>query len=298
MIEIARNIGLNARAIKVDLPVLNKVVLPCILHWDFNHFVVLERVKRGKFEIVDPASGRRTVNGNAISNHFTGVALELTPLPSFHKEPESIETASDKFEMLPLKAFTRPIAQFIALSIVALLFMLLSPLAVQIVVDDVIVKNDNELLIVVAAVFFGANLIGALATYLQDLHILRHSSLARISLTHQFLDRLLLHGWAHYSKRNLGGFVAQYNSLAYLVSFVVQNIGGMITNLLFVIILTLILFLIEPSICLDCIGTEPSRRWYKNRAFETGANPPEQRCDAEIGRRSIFRRNDARDFIC
>ena len=67
---------------------IGKLRLHCILHWDLNHFVVLSKVSGGKATILDPAIGKRVLPFSEVSDHFTGVALELTPgTVSSHRRP-------------------------------------------------------------------------------------------------------------------------------------------------------------------------------------------------------------------
>ena len=88
LMRIADRFGLHSRPVKLDLPALAKLSLPCVLHWDFNHFVVL--VKAGEKDILihDPARGARKLTLDEASRHFTGVALELTPAATFEKRDE------------------------------------------------------------------------------------------------------------------------------------------------------------------------------------------------------------------
>ena len=62
------------------------------LHWDLNHFVVLTKVsgkgQSAKFSINDPAVGKRTLNSEEFSKHFTGICLELTPTNKFEVKQE------------------------------------------------------------------------------------------------------------------------------------------------------------------------------------------------------------------
>ena len=62
MVTIAADLGLAPRAVRLDLHELGKLKLPAILHWDLNHFVVLESVGSGKAVILDPSAGRKTVS--------------------------------------------------------------------------------------------------------------------------------------------------------------------------------------------------------------------------------------------
>jgi ATP-binding cassette subfamily B protein RaxB len=86
MVRIASSLGLTTRALRLDLHELRNLRLPCVLHWDLRHFVVLERVATNHATIVDPARGRRRVPLSEFSSSFTGVALEAWPGSDFERQ--------------------------------------------------------------------------------------------------------------------------------------------------------------------------------------------------------------------
>jgi len=76
--------GLEVKAFRCSAEHLSsKGSFPCILFWNFNHFLVLEGFERGKAFLSDPASGRRSVDWEEFQSSFTGVVLELRPGPNF-----------------------------------------------------------------------------------------------------------------------------------------------------------------------------------------------------------------------
>jgi len=86
--QIAETMGMTARGVQVPLQSLGKLRLPAVLHWDMNHFVVLTRVSGRKLTIHDPARGKRVLNLDEASRHFTGVAMEFTPTGAFERKDE------------------------------------------------------------------------------------------------------------------------------------------------------------------------------------------------------------------
>src|SRR5205823_15023145 len=86
--RIAGQMQLNPRALRAEMEHLPQLQLPCVLHWDLNHFVVLTQVSHGKAVIHDPARGVRHVVLDELSKHFTGVVLELTPAADFRPRVE------------------------------------------------------------------------------------------------------------------------------------------------------------------------------------------------------------------
>ena len=92
LIRVAQRLGFSARPVRLDMEHMGQLRLPCILHWDFNHFVVLSKIKGQRATVLDPARGERSVTLAEASAHFTGVALELAPTKEFQirKAPPSI----------------------------------------------------------------------------------------------------------------------------------------------------------------------------------------------------------------
>jgi ATP-binding cassette subfamily B protein RaxB len=83
LVRIADQIGLASRPLRLELDELSLLKVPCILHWDLNHFVVLKSVSRTNIVIHDPGAGIRCLPLSEVSKHFTGIALELTPTGGF-----------------------------------------------------------------------------------------------------------------------------------------------------------------------------------------------------------------------
>ena len=86
LVGIASTMRLATRAVRADLPHLKRLRLPCMLHWDHSHFVVLTAVGRRRVVIHDPAVGRRSVPMQEVSKRFTGVVLEAWPADGFERK--------------------------------------------------------------------------------------------------------------------------------------------------------------------------------------------------------------------
>ncbi|WP_312032616.1 cysteine peptidase family C39 domain-containing protein, partial [Vibrio crassostreae] len=85
LIECAEEIKLSGRAVQLELDELKQLNMPCILHWNLNHFVVLKSVKGSKVVIHDPANGVMHLTLSDVNKKFTGIALELSPTHDFQK---------------------------------------------------------------------------------------------------------------------------------------------------------------------------------------------------------------------
>lgn len=83
--EAATHYGLDAHVFRREPETITDLPMPQIIHWCFNHFVVLERVRGGNFHIVDPAQGRMVVSRAQFGRCFTGLTLAFEPGPDFVK---------------------------------------------------------------------------------------------------------------------------------------------------------------------------------------------------------------------
>jgi NHLM bacteriocin system ABC transporter peptidase/ATP-binding protein len=87
ILKAARHHGMIAKGAQVeDISLLSHLDSPMILFWEFDHFVVLERISNGRFYLNDPASGRRWVDHEHFNKAFTGIVLLLEPGPDFRKQ--------------------------------------------------------------------------------------------------------------------------------------------------------------------------------------------------------------------
>lgn len=152
LIGIADQLGLASRPLRCELDELPRLRAPCILHWDFNHFVVLKSVGRAAVVIHDPAEGVRRLSFDQVSRHFTGVALEVTPAGGF-------ETAAPQPRVRirallgQVTGMRRSLGQLLLLAFAIEVFQLLSPLFLGLTVDHAIVSADRKLLLTLALGF-------------------------------------------------------------------------------------------------------------------------------------------------
>lgn len=152
LLEIAADMKMHGRAVRVELGEMARLKTPCILHWELNHFVVLVKADRSGVVVNDPALGRRRYSLEETSRRFSGVALELSPRADFEQKEEKTKLDLSAFfsgQQGILGAF----AQVLLLSLVLESFSILTPLLNQWLIDDVLITSDvNLLLVLVAAV--------------------------------------------------------------------------------------------------------------------------------------------------
>ncbi|KXV35830.1 ABC transporter [Gluconobacter thailandicus] len=149
LMKIADLFGLNARPVKLDLPALGQLPLPCVLHWDFNHFVVLVALKGDEALVHDPARGARRLSLEDMSRHFTGVAIELMPAAKFEKRDDrQFLKIGDMFRNV--SSLKSSILALAGLSIGLELISLFNPMLTQAIIDEVLATGDRSLLQTIA----------------------------------------------------------------------------------------------------------------------------------------------------
>jgi ATP-binding cassette subfamily B protein RaxB len=152
MALLAEQLGLKARALRLEPEHLPQLKLPAVLHWDMNHFVVLKSVGRRTFVIHDPARGVLRMSAKPVADHFTGIAVEFSPMEHF--------TPVHRERRLPLThlfrgagAMLRQCVQIVLLSLFMEALLLVAPWYLQIAVDDVIPRGDTRVLFLLAGAF-------------------------------------------------------------------------------------------------------------------------------------------------
>ncbi|WP_440876483.1 peptidase domain-containing ABC transporter [Thalassotalea sp. PLHSN55] len=221
LIELGDSLGLASRALQCPIDEAHKLATPCILHWDLNHFVVLTKVsgkgshptKGAKFSINDPAMGKRTLNTEEFSKHFTGICLELTPTSKFEVKEEQ---AQMKFTQLwsSMSGLKLGLVKLIGLSLVLQLFALMTPYYMQWVVDEVLISFDKPLLTVLAIGFALIAIISVVTNAVRSWLILRLSSLLNMQMGVNLLRHLLRLPMNYFESRHIGDIVSRFGSLA------------------------------------------------------------------------------------
>ncbi|RUR72216.1 peptidase domain-containing ABC transporter [Chlorogloeopsis fritschii PCC 9212] len=173
----AETIGFNARQVKATpqlIDRLNQAPLPAIIHWKGYHWVVLYGQKGKKYVIADPAVGIRYLTRKELVEGWgNGVMLLLMPDDSrFYEQPEDKVGGFGRYlkRVLPYRAI---LAQAIAINIAIGLLSLVSPLMMQLLTDDVLVRGDTQLLTVVAIGTIAMNLFSSAIALVQS-HLIGH----------------------------------------------------------------------------------------------------------------------------
>jgi len=212
LIRIADQLHLASRPVRVDLNELSKLSLPAVLHWDFNHFVVLTQVKRGVATLNDPAKGMLNLPYTEVSKHFTGIALELAPTQAF--TPKTERQQIKLFRLIgQLDGASSATLQIILLAAAIEVFAIVAPFFMQLVVDNAVVARDSNLLTVLGLGFLLLALIQTTITALRSWVVMVLSTSVNLQMMSNLFGHLLQLPMSFFEKRHLGDIVSRFESL-------------------------------------------------------------------------------------
>jgi ATP-binding cassette subfamily B protein len=247
ILDTAERYGLTGRGIKVDVSQVKLLKPGTILHWEFNHFVVFERVvKGGAVRIVDPATGPRDVRIDEFGKCFTGVAIELITTDRFTKtKAEKGRLKRYVRELMSEKGlFTRVIIISLALRLIALAM----PLMTGMIIDRVVPRSDYDLLYVCLAAIGGMTLFNLLSEVIR-MHLLLH---LRISLdtrmTLGFLDHMVSLPFSFFQRRSTGDLMMRVESNGTVREIVTSKSMSAVIDGLFVLLYAAVIFYVSPTL--------------------------------------------------
>lgn len=255
--NICKSLNMDTKAYKVKANDLNHVKLPAILHYNSKHFVVLEKIRGDTFFIVDPDQGREKVTKSEMSSLFSGYILIPYPNKSFQtNKPRPLWKPYLKL----LLECRRNLIIMLLVSIILQVFVLLSPILTQYIIDSSI-SNHNilsfssiSLAIVIAfLMYFG-------------FYILRNEISIQlfkyldIQLSWKYFSHLMNIPFSFFQSRNSGDLLYRFSNLRSLRNILSSQIMQSILDIILIVTifcymlyvsmeLTLIMLLLTVVLC-------------------------------------------------
>lgn len=231
IMEIGGQMGFMCRPLRLDLEHLGELQLPCIVHWNLNHFVVLKRVRKRAVTVFDPAFGKRLLPLSEFSQHFTGIALELSPnadmRPSQPAPAIAISQLTGK-----IIGLWRALGLVLLLSLALQVLVLLAPFFMQWIADHVLLAADRDLLTVLGVGFGLSLLLQVGIAMVRGWAVIHLSSRLSLQWTGNVFGHLIRLPLDFYEKRHLGDITSRMGSLQAIqrtltTSFVEAVIDGL-----------------------------------------------------------------------
>ena len=228
VVKAARNYGLIAKGLRVEPDGLRSLKMPCILHWNFNHFLVLEGFKNGKVWINDPAAGKRVISEEELDMAFTGVVLTFEPAPDF--KPIGMEPQLYKALFTRLKGSEMILTMVCIAGLFLVVPGLVIPTFSSIFIDDILLGGKDYWL---RALVWGMVITGTLQvvlTYIKSQYLLKMQTKIAIITSGKFLWHVLRLPVQFFSQRYAGDISQRMQSNDSVAAFLSGQLASTAIN--------------------------------------------------------------------
>jgi ATP-binding cassette, subfamily B, bacterial len=245
----AQHFGLLVKAYALEPDDLESITLPAIVHWGFNHFVVVEKKSPGKVSIVDPAFGRQHVTAQTFDENFTGVALTFERGPLFNRAG----AAGDNLWLSYVKTILRMprsanlFAQVIAASILIQLLALALPLFTKLLIDRILPFKLAGLLHILGAGIVVILLAHVLIGYLRESLLLYLRGRLDAQLMVGFVEHLLSLPFRFFQQRASGDLLMRLESSTLIRETVTGNALSIVLDAGFMLTYVVVLLTLQTT---------------------------------------------------
>lgn len=261
--DAAGTLGLKTAAARVSTDELRSLPLPCILHWNQNHFTVLHRVTKRRFHVADPGKGRRAFSRGEFEKHWLstesegqtkGIALFFEPTEEFRDKPceetDTKEKRSFRFLFRRMGAFRTYLLQIVLGLLLVSGLQLVIPFLTQTVVDTGIRFKDIGF---IRLILFGQLMVilGRTVTDFIRRRLLLHVSMrVNISLLSDFFAKLLRLPMRFFDTKLSGDLLQRMSDHARVQTFLTDQVLGIAFTLISFVVFGIVLLCYDPLIFL------------------------------------------------
>jgi ATP-binding cassette, subfamily B, bacterial CvaB/MchF/RaxB len=255
LIDLSSELHLAPRALRLELNELQNLSLPAILHWDLNHYVVLKEVSGNKVTIFDPALGKRTMSRDKVSQHFTGVALELTPTTEF-KPVDSRVIVKLSALWGRLVNYRGTVVQVLVLSLLLQITALALPYFMLLTIDEAIGQNDTNLMWLLAFGFGFVYLFNNGIKALRSWVVLTLGQSISFQLTGNIVRHMMRLPTRYFESRHVGDLMSRLESAGPIQSILTQGLVNAVIDAILTITTLVVMAMISvPMMLIVLVAT-------------------------------------------
>ncbi|GAB2592038.1 peptidase domain-containing ABC transporter [Spirosoma areae] len=220
LMEVAESFGFRAEGYELDYPYLQQIQLPCIAHYEGQHFVVVYEATDTHVRVADPAFGKTRYTKDEFCNKWSGIVLEVKPTEQFHQRTELQEAARQHKQQkasvfrqlyLPiLKEGKRPLLEVFLFSLVLELVGLVLPLFTQTMLDNVLINQNRKLLVGILAGLLLVFVVQVVLTYARSMLMMHYRFRFETEFMGMFFERLISLKQTYYDNRKREEFMARF----------------------------------------------------------------------------------------
>ncbi|MEI6157771.1 MAG: cysteine peptidase family C39 domain-containing protein, partial [Atribacterota bacterium] len=210
MMKAARSYGLEAKGYRKDPQEVKEMPGPMIVHWNFNHFVVLLGFRKGKAYLNDPSCGPRSVSEEEFDQSFTGIILSFTPRPEFQKsgrKPSLIRALEKR-----LRGSRVALVYVILVGVALVIPGLLIPVFSKVFIDNILLGSNRDWFFPLLLGMGLTAVLRGVLTRIQQYYLLRMETKIALTTSGQFLWHILRLPVEFFSQRYAGDLCSRMQS--------------------------------------------------------------------------------------
>ncbi len=254
VVKAARSYGLDARGYRYETEQLVEMgTFPCIVHWNFNHFVVCRGFKKGKAYLNDPAKGEVVVSMEEFDNAFTGICLCFEPTEGF--QPVGAPASIAAFAKGRLKG-SKTALLFVAITAtISSILGMVSPVLSQIFTDRLLTHESPEWFAPFMAIFIGVSLISAIISAFNAIFLLKVEGKMDVVSSTSFIWKILRMPMEFFSQRMAGDIVTRASSNAQVAQSIVGMLAPLAINFAMLIVYLVVMVSYSPLLAAIGVGS-------------------------------------------
>jgi len=233
IVKAARQYNMEAKGFRCEIETLEGMEMPLIVFWEFNHFVVLEGIDKGKVYINDPGMGKRVLSIKEFDDSFTGVVLSIKPGKGFKPTGKKNKTAESLGKRLKN---SKPILAFLILLGIALIVPgLLVPMFSRIFIDDILVGNNYHWIFGLTAGMAATAVFRGVLVWIQKEYLLRFRTKLALVFSSDFFMHILKLPIDFFEQRNSGEISNRIKLNGVLADILTGKVAEIVLDLLLIV---------------------------------------------------------------
>ena len=250
----ARSYGFEAQGYRCEVDSLRQeVALPCIIHWNFNHFVVLDGF-RGRYAYInDPARGEVKVPMEEFDNAFTGVCLQITPGPDF--KPGGKPKSTLEFARKRLKGAGVAVAFVLLSTVISYLFGIINPIFSRFFMDRLLTGENRELLMPFVGLMAVLGVAQVTVAWVQAIYSRKIDGKMSVVGSSEYMWKILRMPMEFFSQRMAGDILQRQNTNATIAGTLVNTFTPLLLNTIMMVFYLVVMIKLSPLLTLIGIVT-------------------------------------------
>lgn len=253
IMRAAKKYGFECHGYRKEPKDLKKLTPPCIIHWNFNHFVVFEGFK-GKYAYInDPAMGRRKLTMEKLDDSFTGIVLTFKPTPSFQKEKKPKTLV--QFVKSRLQGQYGVLGKLLFTGLLLVFPGLLLPVLSQVFMDDVLVAGNTDWFGKLILFMAAAILLQVVLTLYRDAVLVRLQKKMVLLSARSFLSCLFRLPISFFDQRYVGDLAGRVSNNARVSDFLAGDLAETVLNIFVAVFYLILLLVYSPLLTAIALGS-------------------------------------------